>query len=703
MDCIDDRLQQVQARLAAVAVELAAPAIADELASPRLVDAWADAIVAAWLAAEAAGGIDLTLPLQLVDLAPGRGRLAAQLLPRLNDKLAAIGRGHWQWRYLACAGQLDEVDIHPGNPLTVLALGAFGCHAPMVYGIHYGKLLDCQIRNMPTEEAGVYELAFDWLPAELTTAPSAALLDDYRIQLNSAAVSIPEQALTQLDVLAERSGGRYLLLAADYGVTELRDIRLGALSLPASWTVGQDGLPVNFHALTRWQQQQGALVINRQDECGGLTLHVAWRDDLHPAAIAVDALADRLATAHPADHAAMLEAAQNMPPSLALLRASQHDPYVFSRMLPALLEQLPDADRAAWWAALDTVWRHAVALPVDTNFAIELAWLAGALDHYALARAVLTAMLEVEPGHGDAVYWLAEIEARTGRADVALGVLGRMLGSELDQQGRTPIPPFPEGGPGGISAPSQLAMTSKSPSVPLREGGGGASQLDTSSAHPSAQNLLETLQSRMADAPTPPLRRGPLTLDPLHPDHAPALFHQYRDPQISVMVRLDGFESLADAQAWIADLAATPERQHLAVMHADFGLVGVLCLTRIDNAAYFHFWIGADFQGRGFGEQAARLLLDSPAVQTLDALFTSAFADNYRSQKTLARLGWLPLPIKALPPDDDMLFFHYPLQGAPLPGADEQAMLIAQLIAFCSQSDSAFRFAADLNKAHADE
>ncbi|HEY6925101.1 MAG TPA: GNAT family N-acetyltransferase, partial [Steroidobacteraceae bacterium] len=103
-------------------------------------------------------------------------------------------------------------------------------------------------------------------------------------------------------------------------------------------------------------------------------------------------------------------------------------------------------------------------------------------------------------------------------------------------------------------------------------------------------------------------------------------------------------------------------------MHGCWGFVGVVSLQRHEDSAYFYFWIGADYQGRGFGRRAARLLFQQAAATGVSHQFASAYASNQRSRAALEDLGFEQMDVAAAAPDDDLVFFHRPGGGSNLAG-----------------------------------
>jgi GNAT superfamily N-acetyltransferase len=113
--------------------------------------------------------------------------------------------------------------------------------------------------------------------------------------------------------------------------------------------------------------------------------------------------------------------------------------------------------------------------------------------------------------------------------------------------------------------------------------------------------------------------------------------------------------------------------------------VGATCYQRAGDAGYFHFWIGADHQNRGLGRRAGQLLQRQARGAGLTCLYTSAYADNPRSLAALDALGFEQLAVRAVAPDDDLLFLAAPMRAGHTP-------CIADLARLCHAIDSPLVF-----------
>lgn len=659
--------------------------------SPLLARAWAEAIVRCWEHGLAAGSVRADAPFYLFDLAPGDGQAAWQLLRALQRRSA--DNDDLRFCYVACsndAGALDALAAHPcfaddfgagrfdtaclhagsngltlraqgtallrtDNPLTLVSLGGFGVLPADLYGIHQGRIVEGMVTQaaMPAE-AETMELDYDWTTldnATLQASPHGALLQHCLTRFTGAPLLLPAAAIDTIDAFADLSGGRYLLLSADHGCHTEQQIRLDTLAPPATWPLHGRSVPVNYHALSVHQQQRGARTWNRQLRDGGVVMHACWRErDLSAQTFA--AILAPLQQAHPDDAEALAATAtmtEHEDRLLALLRLSDYDPRIVQAGMSALLTQAPALDassRREWQSTLMQVWNKQFPSETQAGPVFDIAMLAAELGHWSLAKTVLRSWLAVYGAHATVLHHLAWSEATTGNAEAAMPLLEHALTLTPDH----------------------------------------AHCLDLQ------RNLRERLQRRTglawfhADAAA----SDELVLEPLGPEHADALVYQYRDRQIGEMTRLPDFDTLEEAQAWIEEQHLDNARQNFAAIHRDWGFIGVAGMRCAGEAGYFHFWIGSDFQDRGWGRKAAQLLFRQTLRNGIVDVFTSVYEDNARSRNALARLGFTGLEVRACAPDQDLLFLHLPLLVTKEESAD---VLVTALRALCGAIDCPFVFA----------
>lgn len=656
----------------------------DALASPLLAHAWSAAIVRFWEAGLAAGSIDPGKPLYLLDPAPGLGRLAWLMLGALRQRLAAASPDI-QPCYVACSGNTDQLDYlaahpyfkeyadaswfdtacwhagkdsvldlrtqritlpHTDNPVVVLGLEWLQTLPSELTGIHRGQVMEgrAALTALQEEPEHAYRLDYQWQPLNNTGDPLLQpLWTHYLPRFAEIPLLWPAEACKALDALARLSSGRYLLLAADAGICSEQELRLYALAPPSEWHSGQEPLPVNYHALSLYQQQHGAGTWDRKLHDDGVVLHAALRDDRCTITqSAFSAIVGCLEHAHP-DDGRLLVPSDDAPPTLTLLRLSRYDPRVLQAGIQSLLQQaaaLNDITRKEWQSALLRTWSNYLPSATPDPFYHEVGMLAAQLGHWGLAKECFRLGLALYGDDTADLHHLALCEAATGATDEAFALVSHALEAEPDD-------------------PHCRALHTRFAERLQR-------WQDTRWYHPDAA------------------RNGELTLEPLGPEHAESLLYQYRDPQIGAMTALAELNTPDEARDWIAEQAGDAGRTTCAVMHAHWGFVGVVSMHCAADAGYFYFWTGADFQGQGFGQQAAAMLFEQAARNGIVHLFTSAYADNGRSRKALEQLGFAELNLRAKAPDNDLIFYCM----RPCAAADPAA----RIRALCRDIDSPIVF-----------
>ncbi|MEO8390478.1 GNAT family N-acetyltransferase [Polaromonas sp.] len=660
-------------------------AIAAALAGPRLARAWARAIVTYWSRLERLGGLDLSQPLYILEMVPHDGALAVAVLATLRDEMHACGMLGWPVRYVLCPqageeaalallkqpalqpfvarGWLDQASWqarrgHPlllganrfalfgsRNPVVAMTAGGFSALPAELYGVHYGELLQARVQAQPGSE-GRFALASEWqdLAEDELASAASALLGHYRVSLISATVLLSNSALSLLDALADFSAGRYLLLAADRGIADERQIRLNRMALPEQLAPGEPGLPVNFHALGLHQESAGAHVSHLEWDASGFIQHMACRDD----AIGMDAsswsaLVDTVDEAHPAErwwHGAPHDPVESIDEINFRLRCSGHDPWTLQSILDSLdLRLLDVVDGCALQTlrrCLARTWRQ-MTQRQRGDAGLCLAGLLVHIGQWELAREVLAEISDGDLPADLRTGWLllrARLEAQTGRSATALRLLRECL------------------------------------------------RLDA--GHPGVQDMHHLLEQRIAnwqasnwyEADT--TRDDDLSLEPLDALHIPAWLYQYRDPNIASMAGLPPISCEAEAKTYLARIGDSGGAEY-AVVHRSFGLVGAIGLRREADMAHIHFWIGVEYQGAGFGARAVRLLLHGLPGNEIRHVFTAVFKGNLRSCRILEKSGFVVLAHEGCGADEDYQFMYLALPGAACCTEAELARRLARI------------------------
>lgn len=631
---------------------------------------YAEAILSYWQAALAAGDVDPDEPLMVLELGAGCGRLTYLLQRALNDgleRLRARRAKHVRLRLLYVAsddveGNLAFIAAHPyllpevqagrldtalwdaeaggalrlrsqrrqlasaANPLVVIANHVFDGLNHDLFGVHYGRLLEGQVAATISDNGSDTDLAFDWRPldaADWLPLEEQQLLARYAAKIDHGAMLFPVGPLRCLAHIDELAACGYLLLSADKGVTSLQDLRNGACQDIAFH--GSLSVPVNYPLIADVQRARGIQVWHGCHREDGLVYHLSLRGG--PQYVAVfDEIRERLDTLNPDDYFTLKKSVETLGGALApeqllaLLRLGRYDYRILALMIDPLIEHGTLSGtglRNQWRQALARSWRQYFPLGETDGFHHHFGLLAARLSAFGLAADASRLGLWMHGDDPDTLTQLALCEAAVGRLDEACAAAehAAVLDGTLARQ--------------GLSARMKERRL--------------------------ARDLLLGGQPAATD--------DDLRLEPLQIEHAAALLEQYRDPQIGVMTRLPELNTLEQAVEWIVEQRHERGNVTCAVLHEHWGFVGAVNLRRHQDAAYFYFWIGTDFQGLGQGRRAATLLLNSGAARDLGAVFTSAYSDNRRSRTALASLEFAQLPVSAAAPDDDLLFFRRALSN----------------------------------------
>lgn len=570
--------------------------------------------------------IDPAQPVWVIDLAPGDGERAWLVLRHLAERAPRAP----MLRYLACcvseaqramlmevdalraqvrAGRLVIADEEEGfgrygmrNPAMVLAHGACASREQASFACHYGKLL----AGAPQADGQI-----EWRPLPARDG-LGSLLAVYRRAINSAPLSLPVGFMRCMQSLLAATDGRMLIRASDAGAADLIQIRGGMLAAAG----------VNFEALARWHRALGATVHQSQHDDRGRVLQLAVHDRRGGQLRA--SLAEMLELPHPDVRAAAVSAIWGVGPDSASYATWVEQVQADPRLVPACADVLLTLAGEVQGAALGH-WRELLSRLSgncypgwrDLPLSCSLASLAMHLEDWGQARRLLQQALH---DHGDRAlcrHMLAECLERTGELEAARASLSHARQT------------LPEGSP----AHEELGC--------------------------AIDRIAQRLARQQACSAFLPAHAcdGPLRLMLLDEAHAADFFFQYRDPQIGLMARLPAFADVAGVREWIAARARQADRLDCAVMHAERGFVGVVSAHWSAGDAFMHFWIGVDHQGLGFSSRAAACLMAMLRERGVACVFTAVYPDNHRSMRSLDRLRFAVLPLRAARPDADMRFF----------------------------------------------
>ena len=645
--------------------------------SPSVANQLAGLIVNHWYACLAANEIRPDTPLDILDFSPGSGRSTLLMTRALQRKVS--NEGGFRWRYLPVLSdrqgieELQSLDamralmaedlvvplIWPGamkeasfvflkdgkhwqstNPVVALLHDSFTRLHHRLLAVHYGKLMeyeqDISASNESDAEGAetteVSDCSSDqrkWVAADVHMFDHDLpdLLANYLAKFNSAPVPYPQGALELIDLISKHCKQGGLMITAAPGITSETEMRLASFADLTKTFHDHQPMPVNFHLLAHKLKKNAAVT-----DCLSLQKDQVIQIALlkHSGAGArLGALVRDIEPGMFGHATALSQAMQSVNGDsafehrLTLIKLAAFDPGVLAAIHGpnfAKASKHPGFNHEGWRQALDQVWANYLPDPQSKRFHERLAMMAMHCGHWSLARRALQSGLQRDGANPTDLAQLAWCDARTGRLRKAADTVSAALA------------------------------------------------LDPASV--LAQEVMQRIEQRLAGWEgvwRQPIEHAelPMVLEPLDASHAEAMLYQYRDPQIAIMTGLPAMTTLESMQQWIDEQLRESAWAHFAIMHRDLGFVGYINLAISDHAAFFCFWTGVDFQGRGLATQAGKLVCDYARSFGVPVVLTSAYTDNQRSITALKRIGFTEIPIRALPPDHERIFYAFTPEASP--------------------------------------
>ncbi len=533
-------------------------------------------------------------------------------------------------------GNADEKIWRPCNPLVVISHDRFCYLRHRLLAVHYGRLFEAQFVDSTDEYHFVSEqpekydtkkqnesVKWNHLDRTQEEIGSGIKFNKYLEKFNSSPLPLPLGAVQFIKKIHQLAHRGYLLVSLGNGMNTEQDLRLASFQYLIEKVQKKETLPINFHMIEQLFHDFGVHNISKKMQ-GNRVLHLAIASPGSHAQESFRKVFMMLDEASLFHNEALIEATRSLGSASALsirgalLELSDFDPSVFSAGHASLTVALAGAsqsgslDKHLWKHILEQVWSR--YLP--TNDADQLhQYLAPAAMHCGAWGLAKRALIRGMDCFGESAFDLANLawcESRTGNADAAQALVNQAL--QLD------------------------------PECVL--------------ANEVRRRVDERLSSRndrwrcvLRDADTG------LVLEPLDSSHADALCYQYRDPQIAIMTGLPQMKSREEMLQWINEQGNDDKKINYAIILPDEGLAGFINLAVSEHAAFFCFWSGVDFQGRGLAGIAGAVACQHAIRSGVPIILTSAFSDNYRSIKSLKRMGFIEIPIRAMPPDHDRIFF----------------------------------------------
>lgn len=436
--------------------------------NPIIASGYAEVIVAFLRDCEAAGHLDRSRTVHVLELGSGSGRLAYGLVRRLRQLLAATTlrdqpvtvvlsdfeeakltqlAKHPRFQQHVADGWIDFAivdaaapgEVHTwesgqriaGAPLVVVANYVFDSVPSDVYAIRGGVVHDVGLTltaDAPeldrADPKALSRLRFSWDPIDPPATPTGhagldQVLARYGELLDTTMVMLPTAALTCVEALAEAAGAPTLALVADKGWADLRD-----LSGQGPPVVTPDGgsfsIMVNFDAVARVVRANGGTALLPQNQVQHLVVGAFVLGQLD-APETTRRYADVLGECGP-DDAHSLRSATKPPAeltvqqALGLLRTTRWDSRTFFEVFPLLYQHTaaaPGRAKADVARAVQRVWEEWFPIGESSDLALYLGLLLSRIGQHREALPLFAASHEQVGANAEAHFGAA-------RAHIAL-------------------------------------------------------------------------------------------------------------------------------------------------------------------------------------------------------------------------------------------------------------------------------------------
>jgi len=367
--------------------------------NPIIAAGYAEVIVAFLRDCDAAGRLDRSRRVHVLELGSGSGRLGYGLLRHLRPRLAATSLRDLPVTVVLSdfdSAKLEQLAAHPrfasdladgwldfavvdaaapgevrtwrrgepvaGAPLVVVANYVFDSVPSDVYAMEDGAVHEVgltMLADTPRLERhdpnALSRLRLSWKaadgPAPSTGRPAVdAVLARYAEVLDTTMVMVPTAAIACLDHLATAAASPTLALVADKGWSHLRD--LASLGPPVVVPdAGSFSMMVNFDALARVVRAGGGTALLPPHRAQQLVVGAFVLGPLE-ASETVSRYADTLAEGGPDDVYSLRRGVASggslpLQAALAKLRIDRFDTQVFLELFPTLHDQAGEAEGSA--------------------------------------------------------------------------------------------------------------------------------------------------------------------------------------------------------------------------------------------------------------------------------------------------------------------------------------------------------------------
>jgi len=367
--------------------------------NPMIAAAYAEVIVAFLRDCDAAGRLDPSRRVHVLELGSGSGRLGYALLRHLRPRLAATSQRDQPVTVVLSdfdGAKLEQLAAHPrfagdladgwldfavvdaaapgevrtwrrdeavaGAPLVVVANYVFDSLPADVYAMSNGVVHEVgltMLADAPTldrdDPNAMSRLRLSWQadegPAPPTGRPAVdAVLARYAEVLDTTMVMIPTAAFGCLEHLAGSAGAPTLALVADKGWSHLRDLAGQGAPMVVP-DAGSFSMMVNFDALARVVRAGGGTALLPPHRAQQLVVGAFVLGELEASETAAR-YADTLAEGGPDDIYSLRRGLAtggtlSLQAALSKLRIDRFDTQVFLELFPTLHEHAGEAEGSA--------------------------------------------------------------------------------------------------------------------------------------------------------------------------------------------------------------------------------------------------------------------------------------------------------------------------------------------------------------------
>jgi RimJ/RimL family protein N-acetyltransferase/uncharacterized membrane protein (DUF2068 family) len=168
-----------------------------------------------------------------------------------------------------------------------------------------------------------------------------------------------------------------------------------------------------------------------------------------------------------------------------------------------------------------------------------------------------------------------------------------------------------------------------------------------------------------------------LSLEPLNIHHCDEYLWQSWNPETAQLCCLPHLTNAHQWYLWLGEQQSLNDQSTFAVIHSVHGFIGVVSLIVHRHVGFFYYWVGPDFQGKGFGPLAAQLLLNlGEQGLGINCCYAKVLFSNLASQKALKKIEFKDITHVTGVSDEGEQFFYYGKAKA----AKDQCLELHQLL-----------------------